>query len=65
MGLFGIRIFGSYSLRVNRYDGDIDMLCLTPESFSRDTHFYKYLVEILKKNKNVRDLVPIRTNTHN
>ena len=32
---YGLKIFGSYSLKANSFDGDIDMICIVPESFSR------------------------------
>lgn len=32
---YGMKIFGSFKLKVNSYDGDIDILCVVPDYFSR------------------------------
>lgn len=47
---YGLKIFGSYSLRANSFDADIDMICIVPEHFSREKHFFGYLVAKLKTN---------------
>jgi len=45
---YGLKIFGSYSLKANSFDGDIDMICIVPESFSREKHFFGSLAKKLK-----------------
>jgi poly(A) polymerase len=32
---YGLKVFGSYRLKTNSYDGDIDMLCIVPEFINR------------------------------
>lgn len=46
---YGLKIFGSFSLKTNSFDGDIDMICVVPEFFSRERHFYSLLTSQLKK----------------
>lgn len=40
---YGLRVFGSYRLKTNSFDGDIDMICVVPEYFSREKHFFVLL----------------------
>lgn len=49
-GGYGMKIFGSYSLKASSYDGDIDVICIVPEFFSREKHFYGGLARKLKAN---------------
>mgnify|MGYP001017073198 FL=1 len=46
---YGMRVFGSFRLKTNSYDGDIDMLCIVPEYFSREQHFFKQLANDFRK----------------
>lgn len=36
------------------------MICIVPEQFSREKHFFGYLATKLKSNEHVRELFPIR-----
>ena len=36
------------------------MICIVPENFSREKHFFGLLVDRLKDNPNVSQLFPIR-----
>lgn len=42
---YGLKIFGSFSLRTNSIDGDIDMICIVPDFVSREKHFYAILTD--------------------
>jgi poly(A) polymerase Pap1 len=58
---YGLRIFGSYSLKTNSFDADIDMISVVPEFFSREKHFNNILTEELKKHPFVKEVFAIRT----
>ena len=36
------------------------MICIVPENFSREKHFFGILVNILNDNPNVKEIFPIR-----
>ena len=57
---YGLKIFGSYSLKAHSFDGDIDMICIVPEFFTREKHFFGMLARKLRGNENVKELFPIR-----
>jgi poly(A) polymerase Pap1 len=47
-------------LKTNSFDGDIDMICIVPDTFTREKHFYGLLAQVLKNNPNVNEFFPIR-----
>ena len=57
---YGLKVFGSYRLRTNSYDGDIDMICLVPEYFSRETHFFKQLAGLFRSTPDTSEVFAIR-----
>lgn len=57
---YGLKIFGSFSLKTNSIDADVDMICVVPEFFSREKHFYHMLTEELKKHSNIKEIYAVR-----
>ena len=51
--------FGSYRLKVDTRDGDIDTICVVPNFIDRETHFFKKLYNILKSHPSVNEITPI------
>ena len=49
-------ISGSFRLGVHGSSSDIDALCVVPRFVDREAHFFVDLFEILKKNKDIKDL---------
>jgi poly(A) polymerase Pap1 len=58
---YGLKVFGSFWLKTNSYDGDIDVLCVVPEYFSREQHFFKQLANEFRKYEHFKEIVSIRT----
>lgn len=56
---YGLKVFGSYKLKTNSCDGDIDMICIVPEYFSREKHFFTLLAEQFRKNAAIHDIFAI------
>jgi poly(A) polymerase len=52
--------FGSYRLGVHGPSSDMDALCVAPKFVDRDLHFHKEFYEILKKRKDVKDILVIK-----
>ncbi|EGR30046.1 poly polymerase, putative [Ichthyophthirius multifiliis] len=48
--------FGSFLLGVSFKEGDIDMVCASPQFIKRETHFHEDLYKIFKANKNIKEL---------
>jgi poly(A) polymerase Pap1 len=57
---YGLKVFGSYRLKTNSHDGDIDMLCIVPEYFSREKHFFVQLAGYLRKHEHIQEIFAIR-----
>ena len=57
---YGLKVFGSFRLKTNSYDGDIDLLCVVPEYFIRELHFFKQLANELRKYKHFQEIFTIR-----
>ena len=55
-----IYISGSFRLGVHGKTSDIDALCVVPRFVDRDKDFFIELFEILKKNKDIKDLQGIK-----
>ena len=51
--------FGSYRLNVISNESDIDTICVVPKFFTREEHFFIDLVEKLRENPKVEELVPV------
>lgn len=58
---FGLKVFGSYKLKTNSIDGDIDMICIVPDYFSKEKHFFGMLTNLMRQQEKIRDIFPIRT----
>ena len=41
-------VYGSYRLKVNAYDSDIDTVAVVPNFIDREVHFFGDLVSMLK-----------------
>lgn len=59
---YGLKVFGSYRLKTNSHDGDIDMLCIVPEYFSREKHFFAQLTGYFRKHEHIQEIFSIRIN---
>jgi poly(A) polymerase Pap1 len=57
---YGMKVFGSFRLKTNSYDGDIDILCVVPEYFSREQHFFKQLANEFRKYQHFKEIFSIR-----
>jgi len=62
---YGLKVFGSYRLKTNSHDGDIDMLCIVPEFFSREKHFFAQLAGYFRKHEHIQEIFAIRTSLKN
>ena len=51
---YGLKVFGSYRLKTNSYDGDIDMLIIVPEFINRERHFFVTLAGYFRKHENLK-----------
>lgn len=58
---YGLKVFGSYRLKTNSYDGDIDMLCIVPEFINRERHFFVILANYFRKHEHLKEIFSIRT----
>ena len=52
--------FGSYRLGVHGPNSDMDALCVAPKFVDREQHFFKEFYDILRKLKDVKDILVIK-----
>lgn len=52
--------FGSYRLGVHSPIGDIDIVCVAPKTFTRENHFFKDFLNVLRSNSDIKDIEDVR-----
>lgn len=57
---YGLKVFGSYCLKTNSFDGDIDMVCIVPEFINRERHFFVILTNYFRRHEHIREVYTIR-----